>query len=75
MSDTVLTATFINYSSTQWNLDVWGSTTQEGVSGISQEPSATLQANAGQTTFQYRLARRAGGQRSIACRVYAGHRD
>lgn len=53
MSDTVLTVNFINYSSTQWNLDVWGSTTQEGVSGISQEPSGELQASAGQTTFQY----------------------
>ena len=53
MSDTVLTVNFLNFSNTQWNLDVWGSSTEGGVSGISQAPSQNLQANAGQTTFQY----------------------
>jgi hypothetical protein len=53
MSDTVLTVNFINYSSIQWNLDQWGSTTESGVSGITQQPSPSMEPNAGQTTFQY----------------------
>ena len=53
MSDTILTVSFTNYSSIQWNLDVWGANTQEGVSGVTQEPSQTLQATGGMTTYQY----------------------
>jgi hypothetical protein len=53
MSNTVLTATFINYSAIAWARDIMGWVTEAGVSGISQQPPATLQAYAGEGVLQY----------------------
>ena len=53
MSDTVLTANFFNYSSGEWKIDECSSYTQSGVSGVTQQPSNSLKAGDGVTTFQY----------------------
>jgi hypothetical protein len=53
MSNTVLTATFINYSSKTWNRDTMGWVTQAGVAGISQQPPTQLQAYAGEGILKY----------------------
>ncbi|WP_434417450.1 hypothetical protein [Nannocystis pusilla] len=53
MGNTVLTATFINYSSTLWYRDAMGWQAQAGVAGISQQPPTSLQAYSGSGVLQY----------------------
>lgn len=53
MANTVLTATFINYSSSLLYRDRMGWDTEAGVAGISQQPPTQLQAYAGAGTLKY----------------------
>ncbi len=70
MGNTVLTATFTNFSATTWNRDQMGWSLEEGASGITQQPPTQLMAGSGGGTLQYQqdvLGAVAAGDAGIWC--------